>query len=93
MVGLFISGGGITGALAALQDFKPNPDFITIGYELIEPTRAALINGILTMAISHPLDLMASETIEGMVVANKNGIDIGRLTVNLGFDIHTSENI
>jgi len=93
MLGLFISGGGITGALSALSERNPGKDFVTVGYELIEPTRSALINGVLTMAICHPLEQFARETINAMIRSKSNGPEAGAQTVNLGFDIHTSENV
>lgn len=93
MCGLFISGGGITGALAAIRDHRPRPGFVSVGYELIEPTRMALIDGTLTMAISHPIDRLAQEALASMIKAKQSGPDTGAQTVHLGFDIYTSENI
>ena len=31
-------------------------DFVTVGYELFDATRTGLLDGTLTMVISHPLD-------------------------------------
>ena len=91
--GLFVSGGGITGALAALKDRPPRKDFVTVGYELFETTRAALISGALTMVISHPMEMLARETIATLVKAKKAGPGAGAQRVALGFDIYTSENV
>lgn len=43
--GLFVSGGGITGAIAALREAPRPPRFIAVGYELFAETRAALRRG------------------------------------------------
>ncbi len=93
LTGLFISGGGITGALAALRDTPKREDFVAIGYELFSETRAALIDGTLTMAISHPMDALARETIATLISAKQAGAAAGGQRVALGFEIYTSENI
>lgn len=93
LCGLFVSGGGITGALAALRDTPKRNDFVAVGYELFDETRTALIDGTLTMVISHPMELFARETISTLIKAKKAGPDGGAQRVSLGFDIHTSENV
>ncbi len=93
MCGLFISGGGITGAIAAMRDRKPQPGFVSIGYELFEATRVGLIDGILTMVLSHPLDEFARQTVATMIKAKKAGPEAGAQTVTLGFETYTSENV
>jgi len=93
MCGLFVSGGGITGALAALRDLRPGKDFVSVGYELIDVTRSALIDGVLTMAICHPMKSMARETINALVKSKRTGPEAGAQSVTLGFEIYTSENV
>lgn len=93
MCGLFISGGGVTGALAALRDAELPKDFVSVGYELIEPTRKGLIDGTLTLVISHPLTAFARGTIDGMANATKSGHPTSAPRIHLDFDIHTSENL
>lgn len=91
--GLYISGGGITGALAALRDAPKRDDFVSVGYELFDETRAALIDGTLSMVISHPMETFAKETIETLIKVKKAGTDTGALRVALRFDIYTPENV
>jgi LacI family transcriptional regulator len=91
--GLFVSGGGITGAIAALRDRPRDKGFIAVGYELFDTTRAALIDGTLTMVISHPLERFAQETIRTLIRAKLAGPDAGAQSVSLGFDIYSPENI
>lgn len=93
LCGLFVSGGGITGALAAMRDCRRREDFVAVGYELFDATRAALIDGRLTMVISHPMDAFAREAIATMVKAKKAGPDAGALNISLAFEIYTSENV
>jgi LacI family transcriptional regulator len=93
LCGLFISGGGITGAVAAMRGLKRRDDFVAIGYELFDTTRAALIDGTLTMVISHPMGLFAREAISTMIRAKKAGPGAGALNVTLGFEIYTPENV
>ncbi len=93
LCGLFVSGGGITGALAALRDTPKRDDFVAVGYELFDATRAALIDGVLTMVISHPLETFAREAISSMIRSKKAGPDAGAHRVALGFEIYTSENV
>lgn len=93
LCGLFVSGGGITGALAALRATPKRDDFVAVGYELFDETRAALIDGTLKMVISHPMETFARETISTLIKAKKAGADAGGQRVALGFDIYTSENV
>ena len=93
LCGLFISGGGITGALAALRETPKRQDFVAVGYELFDETRAALIDGTLKMVISHPMETFARETITTLIKAKNAGPDAGAQRVALGFDIYTSENV
>lgn len=93
MCGLFVSGGGISGALAAMRDCTRRDDFVAVAYELVDATRAALIDGRLTVVISHPLELFAQEAVSAMVESRKAGPDTGARNVSLRFEIYTSENV
>jgi LacI family transcriptional regulator, galactose operon repressor len=66
---------------------------IAVGYELMDTTRAGLLDGTLTMVIAHPLQKLAQETISGMIRASKSPSEIGNQTTVLPFDIYTRENI
>ncbi len=93
LCGLFVSGGGISGAIAALRDIKRRDDFVAVGYELFDTTRNALIDGTLKMVISHPLEPFARASIDTMIQLKKGGVEAGAQNVALGFEIHTSENV
>jgi LacI family transcriptional regulator len=93
LIGLYISGGGISGALNALNSCKMAGRITAVGYELMDVTRAALLDGRLTMVIAHPLQKLAQETIHGMIRACETPSEAGRQTIVLPFDIYTRENI
>jgi LacI family transcriptional regulator len=93
LCGVFISGGGITGAIAALRDTPKRQDFVAVGYELFEDTRAALIDGTLSMVISHPTLQFAQETIATMLKCHAAGPNAGAHRATIGFDIHISESV
>jgi hypothetical protein len=65
--GLYVAGGGITGAIAALHSTGRAGSLVVVGYELMDMTRAALLDGTLTFVISHPLARIAQEALAGMV--------------------------
>ena len=66
---------------------------MAVGYEYFDETRAALIDGTLSMVISHPMEIFAKETIATLIKVKKAGTDTGALRVALGFDIYTPENV
>ena len=91
--GLFISGGGITGAIAALRDCPRSRDLVIVGYELFDTTRTALIEGNLSLVISHPLDRLAEQTIANLIQSKATGLQNATISTQLGFDIYTPENL
>jgi LacI family transcriptional regulator len=93
MVGLFISGGGITGALAALRANPRAKGITAVGYELIDVTKAALLDGTLTAVLAHPIKTLAEQTIELMIRHLSAGPESGRHSMILPFDIYTRENL
>jgi len=82
MCGLFISGGGMSGALAASRDSDPGDHFVAVGYELFDATRSALIDGTLTMVLAHPLDAFAQQAIATMIKAKRAGPGAGSQNFN-----------
>lgn len=93
LCGLFVSGGGITGAVTALRNTPHRRDFITIGYDLFDFTREALLDGSMNLVISHPMQHLARETVDTLIKLKKLGTNGGSLNTNLGFEIHTPENV
>ena len=93
LCGLFISGGGVTGAIAGLRNTPKRDDFIAVGYELFEDTRAALIDGTLSFVISHPMERFARETVSTLMKAKQGGPNSGAQRVTFGFEIYTPESV
>jgi LacI family transcriptional regulator len=91
--GLYVAGGGITGAIAALRSTGRAGNLVVVGYELMDVTRAALLDGTLTFVISHPLTRVAQEVLAGMVRAVSTPNESGNVTTILPFEVYTRENI
>jgi LacI family transcriptional regulator len=92
LVGLYVAGGGISGAISALRHLaKPN-QVALVGHQLLDVTRQALLDGYMSVAISQPLDTTATRVIAGMTQALRNK-DSGNITAILPFEIFTRENI
>jgi LacI family transcriptional regulator len=90
--GIYVAGGGITGVITALRHNARPEQLVVVGYQLMDVTRKALLDGYMTLAISHPLDLLAEKTIIGMIHVRK-APESGSFTSILPFEIHTRENI
>ena len=91
--GLYVAGGGISGALAALRATGKAGKVMLVGYELMDVTRQALLDGIMTFVISHPLNRLADEALAGMVRSVKAKGGGGNFTSVLPFEIYTRESI
>jgi LacI family transcriptional regulator len=88
LVALYVCGGGITGAMDAIRSSRRK--LVTVGHELMEPTRLALMDGVLTMVIAHPTQRLMHEAIDVMCDAAAGHPLAQHL---IGFDIFTAENI
>lgn len=93
LVGLYISGGGISGALAALRSAGKTGKIVAVGYDLFDVTRSALLDGTMTLVISHPLDRLAHDAMEAMVAACAPFSSPANLTRVVPFEIYTRENL
>lgn len=93
LAGLYVSGGGISGVVAALRDTGRARDIITIGYDVTDVTRAALLDGTINFLIAHPMQILAREVIAAMIRAHDGGANFPPQSISLPFDIYTPENI
>jgi len=93
LTGLFVAGGGISGAINALRSTGKSGQLTALGFQLMDNTRSGLLDGTLTMVISHPLEGMADGAIRGMIRACNSPDDAGNQTIILPFDLFTRENI
>ncbi len=76
--------------LAALRSSGRAASTVVVGYDLMDVTRAALLDGVMTLGISHPLERHAREAVDGMIRACRN--PSSNQTSIVPFDIYTREN-
>jgi LacI family transcriptional regulator len=91
--GLFIAGGGISGAMNALRASGKANQIITVCHQLMDNTRIGLLDGTLSLLLHDPVDKLATTTIAGMMKACTAPADVGPQTTVLPFEIYTRENI
>lgn len=91
LTGVYVAGGGVTGAIAALRQHPRRGEVVLIGYQLMDATRAALLDGTMTLVIASPLERLCAALIDGMVrAALGQGGPLGAI---LPFEIATRENL
>lgn len=99
--GIYIAGGGVEGVVQALTSHTPNKhplkdksgEFTTICHDLTAHSRQALIDGYITMVLSHPNKWMATSLIEAMIGAIRTPGNKGRHHVVLPHITYTSANV
>ncbi|MEL7461348.1 MAG: LacI family DNA-binding transcriptional regulator [Pseudomonadota bacterium] len=64
LAGLYVAGGGMEGALAALREVRAPGDVALVVNELTPDSRAALADGYAAMAIATPLDAVCAHVFE-----------------------------
>ncbi|MDA8767496.1 LacI family DNA-binding transcriptional regulator [Planktomarina temperata] len=67
--GIYVAGGGMEGAIAALRERHAEPQVALIVNELTGESRAALVDGYAIMAIATPLPELCRELVDMMIVA------------------------
>lgn len=67
LCGLYVAGGGMEGAIAALRDRRPPGKVALIVNELTADTRAALADGYAILAIATPLDELCRALVDRML--------------------------
>ena len=93
LTGLYLAGGGMEGAIAALREEGGHRGIVAICNELIAETRSALAENIITAAIATPLAQLSRELIVQMVNTIENGpAEIPGQTF-VPFDLYIPENI
>ena len=90
---LYVAGGGVSGAIAALRDSGRANSVVAVGLDFTEFTRAALLDGTLNFLISHPMQRFAHETIAAMIRSFDGGADFPPQSISLPFEVYTPENI
>ncbi|MEO5323356.1 LacI family DNA-binding transcriptional regulator [Mesorhizobium sp. CC13] len=93
LVGCYVAGGGIEGAISALQQLRPDPLPVLICNEITVDTRAALADNLAVMAIATPLQPLCRELVGLMAHAAEDGPANAPGQTFLPFDIYLPENI
>ena len=95
LVGLYVAGGGATGVVRALREEDPAraQRLIVVTRDLTGETRAALVDGIINAALTHPAEAMAAALLEAMVQATGDSPPTAVIHQILPFEIFTPENI
>jgi LacI family transcriptional regulator len=93
LVGLYVAGGGMEGAIAAARDQAEREAIAIVCNELTPKSRAGLIDGVLTAVISTPTALMANRALEAMNGALEAGPSATYSQIIIPFDIFLPTNI
>ena len=92
LAAIWVAGGGIEGVVQAIAEAGAAERLVTIGRDLTQDTRAALIDGTLRLVLSHPMRPMAAAAVGAMVAAT-GGSAPPFQQVLLPFDLWTAENV
>jgi LacI family transcriptional regulator len=74
LVGIYVAGGGMEGAIAALREVRPARKVALVVNELVSDSREGLLDGYVTMVIQTPLDELCRALVDDMVDATLNGL-------------------
>jgi LacI family transcriptional regulator len=74
--GIYVAGGGMEGAIAALREVHYVPKVALVVNEVTAESRSALIDGYVTMAISTPLKELCQTLIEHMIRSTQEGDNV-----------------
>ena len=91
LVALFVAGGGMEGAIAALRE--EGRRLAVVVPEITPDSRAALAEGLITMAIATPLPALCRELVARMTGRVVGGAADAPDQTLLPFDIYLPENI
>ncbi|WP_411037605.1 LacI family DNA-binding transcriptional regulator [Shinella sp. BYT-45] len=93
LTAIYVTGGGIRGAIRALREAEgPTPHLISC--ELNDETRQALVEGTLSVALSHPMADLAEKLVSTMLhTIEDERADRRRAEVILPFATTTAESI
>lgn len=88
LVGVYVAGGGVEGVIEALREVD-RPELVTVCHDLTEVTRQALLDGILSVLISHPYDGLARQVCQLMTERLAPNAERGRTQALLPFITYT----
>ena len=67
LVAIYCCGGGQDGLIRALRDENASQRIVAVCNELTSTTRAALIDGTIDLVLAHPIQQLATKTVELMI--------------------------
>jgi LacI family transcriptional regulator len=93
LVGVYVAGGGMEGAVAALREEGLAGRLAVVVNEITPESRAGLAEGLVTMALATPLPALCREVVALMVGAVRDGMAGAPGQTFLPFEIHLPESI
>lgn len=93
LVGAYVAGGGMEGAISALQALPPERRPMTVCHEITPESRAALAANLLTMVIATPTRALSRDLVALMAQALKPGEPAPPSQLFLPFEIHLPESV
>lgn len=91
--GIYVSGGGMEGAIAALRESPPSRRVPMVVSALTPDSRAGLAEGIVSMVIDTPLEKLCRDLVALMVAASTDGAPQGTAQYFLPPDLHVPESL
>jgi LacI family transcriptional regulator len=91
LVGFYVAGGGVIGAMQALRASGRKDQIVTIGHEMTEDRRIGIMDGVLSLVLSLPIPRLATESIHQMVRDVQHRTPPGKRIIN--FEIFGPENV
>ena len=93
LVGLYVCGGGMDGAIAAARDETRCGELAIVCNELTAKTRAGLIDGVLTAVISTPTAMLAERALTAMAAAISEPLEAVQSPIFVPFELYLPTNI
>ena len=93
LAGLYVAGGGMEGAIAAVRDEGFTGKVQLVVNELTPETRSGLADEVVTAVVNTPLEKLARQLVDLMARAIERGPSTGLGQIFLPFELYTPENI
>ncbi len=91
--GIYVAGGGMEGAIAALREARPEGGLAVVVSALTPESRAGLAEGLLTLVTDTPLSKLCRDLVVAMTQAVTQGPPRGGVQHFLPPDLHVAESI
>lgn len=91
--GIYVSGGGMEGAIAAVREARPTGDVAMVVSALTPESRAGLAEGLVTLVTDTPLEKLCRDMMQVMTRAVVDGPPQGGIQHFLPPDLHVAESI